>query len=61
MGTGNLGIAMRTLPPFGTFRSVSLLPELNAEMDVLGWSAGKADWQELIWSTGIMILLAPRD
>jgi hypothetical protein len=30
-------------------------------MDVLGWSAGKADWQELIWATGIMILLAPRD
>jgi hypothetical protein len=29
MGTGNLGIAMRTLPPFGTFRSVSLLPELK--------------------------------
>jgi hypothetical protein len=28
-------------------------------MDVLGWSAGKADWQELIWPTGIMILLAP--
>jgi hypothetical protein len=26
-------------------------------MDVLGWSAGKADWQELIWPTGIMILL----
>jgi hypothetical protein len=43
------------------FEASAFFPSWNAEMDVLGWSAGKADWQELIWSTGIMILLAPRD